>query len=475
MILNRTPSFPGVCNINHLYASGTERWAVESKLSTIYSLLLDPDEEDRDEATVAYDAGEYDERLPQPCPGCGQIFKGTTEKGRKSFLATHIRLHNLQGEILQIIQFFSLKIFLIVYNLTIFNNIFIARRGLLCTSEEIKAASNDICIQALDEILAMEGDGATLSRVKAIALLLKDHNSANEIYDLIVGEVAGLIDQRKPIFLSQERHETVGLLHGLINDYEFRRKCLTIINQLTAGLEGASQFLASFFMRVKDRCQLFRLSKMRERLSPPSMAQPDDRIEVVLYVSGWVLWRTKRECWKNIKTVKNTAIFRCIKDSFSEGGANAEKITELKVRKWLDKKNRGKEVNGVKINGLTIPSLEAYQFFSRLDAHIQGFESRDGLKASLTQDALMSKVYDDLTLLDSWGRLVGGMEEGLQQYFLEFVINLYRKLLGNAVAKRIVRGIFKRKTIATRTNLKRNPTSKTSTSSKAPARRPAKK
>lgn len=92
-----------------------------------------------------------------------------------------------------------------------------------------------------------------------------------------------------------------------------------------------------------------------------------------------------------------------------------------KVRRWIDSKNRGEIVDGRRVNGLTVPSDTAFRFFSRLDAHIETFESRDGLKAQLSQEALLAKVYDDLQLLDLWSRLVSGMnmEEGLQQQLLK--------------------------------------------------------
>lgn len=143
----------------------------------------------------------------------------------------------------------------------------------------------------------MEGDGGPLRRVKAIALNLKS-NAADELFNFVVGEIASVMDNSKPIFLSQERHETVTALHGLICDEEFREKSSIIIMRLTGGSEGTSQFLSSFLMRVKDAVALYRLSKMRERLPPPSMAQADDRLENVLYISGWVLWKTKRACQK---------------------------------------------------------------------------------------------------------------------------------------------------------------------------------
>lgn len=359
---------------------------------------------------------------------------------------------------------------------------FAARRALLCTPAEVRSAAKELSHAALDTILAMEGDGASLQRVKAIALVLKS-SEADDFFKLVVGETAGIMDQSKPIFLSQERHDSVKPLHGLISDEEFRNKCSTIILRLTAGLEGTSQFLSCFFMRVKDNCALFRLSKMRERLPPPSMAQAEDRLENVLYISGWVLWKTKRMCWKNIKKERNTIVFQYIKKSFSEGGENAENIADPKVRKWIDRKNRGETVNGKRVNGLTVPSDAAFKFFSRLDAHVEAFESRNGLKTQLSQEALLSKVYDDLQLLDLWGKLVSGMEEWLQQELLEFVTNVYRKLVGNAVAKRMVRGLFKRSTVATRTNLKRNPSSsrpikqastRSRTTNQKPSRQPKK-
>lgn len=99
--LFRIPAYFRRCKIYKSFVSGTELNAVGDQLSDVFSLLLDPAEEDEDEEAIVYDAGDFDDRLPPPCPGCGKVFKGTSEKGRKAFISNHIRLHNLQGKTFQ--------------------------------------------------------------------------------------------------------------------------------------------------------------------------------------------------------------------------------------------------------------------------------------------------------------------------------------------------------------------------------------
>lgn len=217
-------------------------------------------------------------------------------------------------------------------------------------------------------------------------------------------------------------------------------------------------FLSCFLMRLKDKCALLRISKLRARLPPAALPPPEDRQEICVYISGWVLWRTKKEVWRNRKSVRNRAIQRCLKSHFSENGANATKITDPILRRWIDGKNRGKFVDGMYLNGLTVPSLEAYQFCSRLDNIMMSYECRDGLTSSMTLEAVLARVYDDVVLLDQWYMMTPDMEEAHQQSFLEFFVNVTRKLCGHANAKRLVRCLQSRRTIADRTNLKRNPT-----------------
>lgn len=219
-------------------------------------------------------------------------------------------------------------------------------------------------------------------------------------------------------------------------------------------------------MRLKDKCALFRISKMRAKLPPTALQTPEDRAEINLYISGWVLWRTKKEVWRKRHSARNRAIQQCLKTYFSENGVNATRIADPKVRRWIDGKNRGQFVDGMYLNGLTVPSLEAFRFFSRLDTIMMTYECREGLTSPLTREAVLARVYDDVELLDQWFSLTPGMEESHQQSFLEFVVNVSRKLSGHANAKRLVRCLRNRRTIADRTNLKRNPTTASKKSAK---------
>ena len=97
------------------------------------------------------------------------------------------------------------------------------------------------------------------------------------------------------------------------------------------------------------------------------------------------------------------------------------------MRSWIDRKNRGKKnVEGCFENGLAVPSLVAFNFFKRLDSIIESFEGTNDLTMSLNFDAVMSKAYDDLTLLDAWQTLTTDLEEAHQHVFLEFAVNVFR-------------------------------------------------
>ena len=68
-------------------------------LSSIYTLVPEDDVEDPDD--IVYDAGDYDDREAPSCPVCKKEYKGKTERGRSVWLAQHIRLHNVQGRMIE--------------------------------------------------------------------------------------------------------------------------------------------------------------------------------------------------------------------------------------------------------------------------------------------------------------------------------------------------------------------------------------
>ena len=124
-----------------------------------------------------------------------------------------------------------------------------------------------------------------------------------------------------------------------------------------------------------------------------------------------MLHKIKQKCWKNIKKPENSRRFQCLKNYLTEGGANAEPVVEKKVREWVDSKNRGKKLDGVCVNGLAIPSLGAHLFFCRLDTIIQTFEGKKCLTGSLSKEAMLSKVYDDVKILDLWNNITPELED----------------------------------------------------------------
>ena len=79
-------------------------------MSSVYT-LMDPQEvADEADDDVVFDAGEYNaENEEQRCPGCGNQFRGKSEKKRRQWLSLHIRLHTVQGDQMsQLVTFFRM-------------------------------------------------------------------------------------------------------------------------------------------------------------------------------------------------------------------------------------------------------------------------------------------------------------------------------------------------------------------------------
>lgn len=196
-----------------------------------------------------------------------------------------------------------------------------------------------------------------------------------------------------------------------------------------------------FLPLLCDECCLFRLRRMRAKMVESPLPRPANRDNIVMYCSGWVLRAVRRNCWRRggIKHQYKQDRYTCLMDFFVEGGKHAQSISDPAKRSWIDKKDRG-EIQDGKKSGLMVPSREAATFFEGLDAVIFDFECRSGLRASMTFDAVMVKVYDNLCILDSWHALTSSLEsEEHQTAFLEFVVQLYRRFLGHAIGERVIR------------------------------------